>query len=390
MLSIRDDVFNTMEDRDLSLETAASILEIHVNSLYNFKKSGSIGFRSLLKLAQLLYGKDYHDKMREWCLLLPSTEAIKHAFEYAAIKRDTDLLKNLLESAEGDNYLDAYSGVYGVILDYMNDDIDFNDLFPSLHAIKLGKDKDLKILVNIFKCYQLYFEKDFTTISSESIKIFECIESLNNDRKHFFRECYLYRLSEIMMPVNLYFSHYEETRKFCKVIINSKISSKTMSDAYYYIGMSYLLDDKDKCLKNLAISLKLMETVGEARLVKEAENNLALAETYFTIREEGVLKDVSELVNSMRLKESSDFARYFSFRLKNDLESIYEGFSHFIESANFLFAGLIVEDLAAFGVDQRQIKALKSINYIKKGEIDFEKNYANSFSYWSCIDGVGA
>ncbi|MER3121270.1 AimR family lysis-lysogeny pheromone receptor [Bacillus altitudinis] len=380
MLSIRDDVFNTMEDRDLSLETAASILEVHVNSLYNFKKSGSIGFRSLLKLAQLLYRKDYHDKMREWCLLLPTTEAIKHAFEYAAIKRDTDLLEDLLENAEGDVSLQDYSSVYGLIHGYMTDAFPYTELKNKVSAVKIKKDKDLTVLLEIYGCYALYFDKNFLNILEKSKGIRKNIESLKGDRKLFFKECYLFRVSEILMPVNLHFSNYEEARYFAEIIFFADISSKSKADASYVIGMSYLNVNREECLKNLALSLDLIQTIGNAQLTREAETTLNIAKMIFDAKDGCLNADPLELASELRLGHDSDFIRYFEFRMAGDIGKLYEGFSFFIERMNFLFAELIADDLGIFGVDARQVNALKSIKIIKKGDVSFEKSLISCFS----------
>ncbi|MDH6597585.1 AimR family lysis-lysogeny pheromone receptor [Bacillus aerius] len=389
MFSIRDDVFNTMEDRDLSLETAASILEVHVNSLYNFKKSGSIGFRTLLKIAQMLYGTDYHDIMRKWCLLLNTTESIKHSFEYAAIKRDLVLLKEIINLAEDDPSLLLYTKVYSAIYAYMTDEISFPELRGVLKSIKCAKDKDISLLIKIYNCYVLYYDKDFLKMVTEASDIENELRDYRGERRQFFKECYLYRLAEILMPVHLHFSNFKEVRHYAEMIIFANACSKTVSDAYFYLGMSFVLSDKGKCLLYMNRSRELMEGVDKSKMVKEADIDVYLTELYFSVKEGGEIPDVSRLTNEMALGDNSDFIMYFKFRSENTLQACYDGFSYFFKQMNCLFANMIADDLSTFGVDDIQIQALKSINF-SKGEIKFEKNVISCFNFGCSSELVGA
>ncbi|MCY9061024.1 AimR family lysis-lysogeny pheromone receptor [Bacillus inaquosorum] len=385
MKSISDDVFDTMEDQDLGVDALAEALGIHVNSLYTFKKTGTIGFRSLLKISQICYGERYHEKMREWCMQLSTTEAIKHAFEYAAIKRDIELLSRLLQNAGGDSSLEGYYNLYGLIYGYMIDVVSFTQLNKELQRVKVAKDKVLLILVDIYKCYALYFEKDFLGIRMRAEAIKNEINKLKGERKIFFKECYTIRLSELLMPINLHFRELSECRAEAKIIINADISFKTQSDAYYCLAMSYLGIDKNRALAYIEKSLDLMKKVGNSGLVRESISHKNLFIDYYCCRETGVLPDITMYDNKLRMGDDSDFIKYFQFRSQNSLEGLYLGYKHFFSKMNFLFCNLIADDLAGFGVDPLQVEALKSINFNKKesGLVN-EENLVSSFNYRLC------
>ncbi|MFF2331904.1 AimR family lysis-lysogeny pheromone receptor, partial [Streptomyces sp. NPDC058103] len=247
MKSLSDEILNLIEDSDLSYKEVASMAGVSARSIYEIKNRGTIGFITMLKIAQVCNGADYHTKMSKWCHLLTTTEGIKHAFEYAAIKRDIELLGDLLDSAEGDDALSAYYGIYSLIYRFMRKEIAFLDLYDLLKQVRISKDKNLMVIVDIYKCYLLYYQKDFLGILQSANIIEKEIQNISQERSAFFRQCYIYRLAEVLMPVHLHFNNFEASRKFAKILLYSNISNKTMSDGYHCIGMTYLGRDKDVC-----------------------------------------------------------------------------------------------------------------------------------------------
>lgn len=384
MKSLSDEIFNLVEDCDLKTPKVARLAGISSRTMYDLKDSDTIGFISMLKIAQVCKGSDYHTVMRKWCLKLFTTEALKHAFEYAAIKRDVDLLEELLRQTKNDDYLTAYHDVYELIYDFMRGNIRFFDLYEKLKGIRIT-DKSLAILVDIYKCYMLYYKKDFLGILTRAKKIEKAIQKLGDGRRAFFKQCYVYRLAEVMMPVYLHFSNFEASRHFSEILVHSNISPKALSDGYYGLGMSYLLSNKSLCLKYLERSYKMMCKIERADLIAETKMNLKLAKLYYDVRDGMPIPELKKYLMNMTLREEADFIKYFGFVSKNNLSSIYEGISYFFSKKNFLFAYLIADDLARFGVDSEQVEALKSIKLIEKVEIGFEKEVVSCFSHWDRI-----
>ncbi|MHA6147329.1 AimR family lysis-lysogeny pheromone receptor [Bacillus subtilis] len=385
MKSLSDEILNLIEDSDLSYKEVAHMAGVSARSIYEIKNRGTIGFITMLKIAQVCNGADYHEKMTKWCHLLTTTEGIKHAFEYAAIKRDIALLGDLLDNAEGDDSLSAYYGIYSLIYKFMKKEIAFLDLYDLLKQVRISKDKNLAIIVDIYKCYLLYYQKDFLGILQMANVIEKEIQNIGQDRSAFFRQCYIYRLAEVLMPVHLHFNNFEASRKFAKILLYSNISSKTMSDGYYCIGMTYLGRDKEVCLKSLERSYELMKEIERSDLIEESRMHLELARLYYEVKEGASIKGVAGFAERMQFKSDSDFIKYFEYRLENSLSKLYEGYKYFFSRKNFLFANLIADDLAYFGVDSAQVEALKSINLNEKVEFNFEEEVVSCFSHWSRI-----
>ena len=98
--------------------------------------------------------------MHNWCLELNSTELIKQSFEYAAIIRDIELLNALINKySSEETSIREYVGVYKILYDYMKDTLQGNDIEIELDRYGKIQDPVLRVLSDIMKCYNYYFDK---------------------------------------------------------------------------------------------------------------------------------------------------------------------------------------------------------------------------------------
>ncbi|RAP04088.1 hypothetical protein C2W58_02622 [Bacillus pumilus] len=388
MGALQNDVLNCFDDLFLDFDSVAAKLNIHVNQLYNLKKTGKIGFKTLLKVAQLVSGANYHRHMRDWCLKVTTTESIKHAFEYAAIKRDTGLLKELLQVHRTDQSLIYYTQFYQVIYNYMTNKVNPDELKNCVDSLKIGKDKELKILKSIFKCYSLYYERKFMTILEVAPEIEKDISELGEARKGFFMECYLMRLSEILAPAYLYLKDLKRARRYAEIIINSNICSKTNSDAYYYMGVSYILEDRGSCLRFLRNSLTEAFKTGDTSIISEAENTLKMFEGFFTYKSSGIIPSGLPHAEDMLLKDMNPVLRYFGLVGSGSVKELISAYSVYTQEFNFLFQSIVIEDLVKAGLDPIFANPIKDTQLTYKGDVYFEEDFVRSFTFWSTDRGV--
>lgn len=90
------------------------------------------------------------------------TEAIKQSFEYATITRNISLLEKLLGKYKHENgTIKEYVSVYKILYNYITNEIQGDKLIDEMQTIGLPTDSDLRILMNIMKCYNYYFSKEF-------------------------------------------------------------------------------------------------------------------------------------------------------------------------------------------------------------------------------------
>ncbi|MCC8352545.1 MULTISPECIES: AimR family lysis-lysogeny pheromone receptor [Bacillus] len=386
MGAIQQDVLNCFDDMFLDFEYAANKLDIHVNQLYNFKRTGKIGFRTLLKLSQMFYKEEYHILMREWCMKLTTTEAIKHAFEYAAIKRDLPLLKNLLNTHRTDTHLIKYTQFYQVIYNYMLGEINPSNLQEYVSSIKYGKDKELKILKDIFVCYCYYFENKYVSIVEKASDIEKELYQLSDARKIFFKECYLIRLSEVLAPAYLYLKDLSKCRRHAEFLFSSNLSAKTNSDGYYYMGASFLGESREMCLHYLRKSAAEAKRSNDIRIIKESDNTLKLFEGFYSYKESGVVPLDIPKPEDMLLGRRNVILRYFQLVKEGSIASLAEAYRVFTQEFNFLFSSIVVGDMIELGLDPLLAQPIKDIQLTYKGDVFFEKGFINSFTYWSGTD----
>ena len=88
------------------------------------------------------------------------------------------------------------------------------------------------------------------------------ILAVSESRKLFIRNCYIHRIAELFCTVCLQLNDLEATRHYAYIIINANICNKTVADAYYRLGMSYLIEDKGLCLQYLEQSHEVSKNRG--------------------------------------------------------------------------------------------------------------------------------
>ncbi|MED2969434.1 AimR family lysis-lysogeny pheromone receptor [Bacillus subtilis] len=399
MDGVREYIFNQIEDDDLlDDKKVAEFLNISTRQLYYLKKGErDLTFRNLLQLTTLIDPQNYRDKMRRWCLSLNTTDCIKNTFEYAAVIRDTSLLADLVcHHKKTTGIISSYVKVYGFILDYMNDKIKFNELGESLSKIRNVNDGPLRILLDIYRCIALLQKRQFSNLISLATDVEKRVYHLNNKSQLFIKECYIYRLSEILAHTHLYFNNLDQARHYATILINANINKRVESDSFYVIGMSYLLSDQKKCLKNLRKSIELATDLGDSVIKEIAEYNynyaLLLMDLPINMDAHPALKafelfkkgkiSYSEAMDRLVPLDDPDLLGYFETVGAARKENLYKKFHQYVAESNLFYATIIVRDLIRAGEDSGFLRSL--INLSKdiegKGEVLFEKDYISSFS----------
>ncbi|WP_412095554.1 AimR family lysis-lysogeny pheromone receptor [Bacillus inaquosorum] len=386
--TIVDEVVNLRNELDLNVRQLAENTGIKSSCLYDFENDGKIGFRKLLKLSQFLFQERYHEKMKEWCLKLPTTEATKQAFEYAAVKRDVELLGKLLEMSEGDEALVPYVRTYRILHDYMTYKTDFKQLSSQMSKLKVYGNKELNTLKRIYKCVSYYYYKDYYGITREAEEVNKELSKMNTERSLFYKECYSYRLSEVLAPAYLSLNEAALCSYHANVLIKGEVNLKHQSDGYYYLGMINLDSDKEASLRYFTKSYEIMKQVGESVLVRETKHNLDLANIYFSHKEGGAIPDLTKFENELLLGGDADFLVYFKYVQCRSIEKIHQGYVHFHTGMNYLFASLIADDLVSLGGDAGHASVLKTLKIKSRGEIFYEKDFINCFSFRSSFSSV--
>ncbi|WP_035430922.1 AimR family lysis-lysogeny pheromone receptor [Bacillus sp. UNC322MFChir4.1] len=394
-------ICDLIEDReDLNLTIVANKIGVSKQYMSKFKHKGTIGFYQLLKLSYILCdeGKTATETMVEWCLELDTAEAVKHSFEYACLTRNIPLLKQLLEKHKQETgTILEYVKVYTVLYKYIVNELPGNQIINELKPIGHPKDKILEILMEIMKCYGYYHLKKFNLMLETIEQVERQVKDIDGDRKLFIKECYLYRIAEVFAPVFLQRNNTYLARKYAESLINTNACLKTVSDAFYIIGMSYLCKDKEKSLEFLKKSYNIAKTINDDELIKEARFNLDVAKIYLGIELEDdsdprlalYQKDPkSELsINSLQdiidKEGEKDFLYFFIAASSKSPTALYEQFQTFFYQSNFLFSSIVARELCNRGDSSLLTQSMVDFGNVKyKGVVGIEEdNISNLYIF---------
>lgn len=283
--------------------------------------------------------------MEDWCLQLDTTESIKQSFEYASLTRNTTLLKKLIDKhAEEKASIKEYVQVYGVLYGYMVNEIAGTDIEVRLDKIGNIQDPVLRVLVDIMKCYNYYFNKEFERMLTVSQGIESKILSISENRKSFIKNCYIHRVAELLCIACFQLNDLESTRHYANIIIHANICDKTVSDAYYGLGMSYLTMDRDMCLRLLQRSYDVAQESKIYELKRETKYNLKLAELYY---EDRVLDatEIDRLKKAFYQEDDEDFLTYFRAVSSDDNNAIHKSLQQFFTQGNYFFSSVCARKL---------------------------------------------
>ncbi|MEX0417749.1 AimR family lysis-lysogeny pheromone receptor [Bacillus sp. C30] len=375
-MHIHKKICDLIEDRDdLNLKIVADKIGVPLQYMSKFKNQGTISFCNLLKLSHVmsLDTAGSKDLMLNWCLRLNSTELIKQSFEYAAIIRDTKLLNELINKhSSEETSIKEYVGVYKVLYDYMNDKLLGNDIETELSKCGKVQDPVLRVLSNIMKCYNYYFDKDFERMFTIGSEIENSILAVSESRKLFIRNCYIHRVAELFCTVCLQLNDLGATRHYAYIIINANICDKTVSDAYYRLGMSYLTVDKKLCLQHLEQSHEVAKKSGIFELERETKYNLKLVKLYY---EDKILDftEIDQIKKAFYQKDDEDFVIFFKAIASKDYDIMHETLQQFFSQSNYFFAGLMARKLYTEGDKHPTLEWIMDYTKEKRG-INFEKN----------------
>lgn len=393
-----DSIFDKIQDLDLSLDFVGKQIGSTKQELSNFRKKGQLGFRKLVRLAYFLYSENPEKKLTEWCQVLSTTESIRQSFEYASITRNIPLLTVLIDKYSIEKgTLQKYVKVYSILLDFYTNKINAGDIKVRLDEVGIVTDNELKILTKIMKCYYTYFHNKYS-YTVELAKEAEVDVSNLSERSRFVSECYLHRIAEIVSLISLHFNDLKTAKHYATIIINADICPKTVSDAYYTLGMSYLVSDEQQALNCLTKRYEITKKLGEVDLKNNARKDLDLARLYLNKQlpddSEEVLKRIQEKsITRFELKEEKkenyrlgddELFVVIEAKYEKNLNALYKCRKKFTEGLNFYFASITSTEIKKIDKNPHQaIDELIDMKITTQGDVIYEKDFIRCFNNYS-------
>jgi plasmid maintenance system antidote protein VapI len=394
MQTLHREIYNRIEDHNtLNIDTVARLIECTKQELSRFlNNKGGLSFRKLLRLSHVLHPDNQVEVMESWCLRVNTTESIKQSFEYASITRNKSLLKQLIDLYTKDKTVAKHVAIYSILYDFYTNEIGAKDLIGRLN--KVGQlSGELSILSNIIKCYNYYYHEKYHLIL-ETAKEAEMLVYELNERHLFIKESYLHRIAELLGHVSVHFNDVESARHYAYLIINANICAKTVSGAYDIVGMSYLSEDKNKCIENLQTRYDIAKTLGEPDIEKMARRNLDYAKLYLGFKldadsdpillrlqdNKGSEFELKLLKEAIFKQGEDDFLVLLRACARNSLEKMHECRQYFFKQSNYLFAGIAAREAKKLGETSVLIDEFVNFKIETKGDVEFEENFIRCFN----------
>lgn len=398
---IRKQIVDFIDDRDLTDKKFALILGCSPQLISGLRTGEkNLSFRNMLKTSILMQGRDSRHLMSKWCLDLNTTEGIKQAFEYAYISRNKELVERLLDTyANESGVINECYQIYNILYEYnMKYSIKTDQLVVKASELKV-KDKTLQILVDIIKACGMYYRKQYLLMLEYADHIQQAVSSLSDKRELFFKECFNLRLSEIYTPALFHLNQMNLCRIHANRLISSEICAKMVSDGYYYMGMTYLLEDKEKCINCLQKGYDLLKSEDEI-LSAQALSNLNFALSFLKKplapgEQDEYIVTFNKIKNNIKLSDGeiallfqdglSTYKKYYKAVYENTIESLRDVFMEFLGAKNYFFASVVFKDISSISKDFGLIEGLLKLNLDNEGVGRLEKNVSMCFSDFSSL-----
>lgn len=395
MQSLHKEIYNVIEDHKyLTIKLAADFIECTKQELSHFLLNGGLSFRKLLRLSFLLHPENQKVVMENWCLRLNTTESIKQSFEYASITRNIELLKKLLDKYQGEKgSMGKYVAIYSILYDFYINSITAQDLISRLE--KAGPLKgELVALSKIIECYNYYYDDEYHLMLATVKQAKKIIDALT-DRQLFIKETYLHRIFEILGHVSLQLNDIESARFYASAIINAGICAKSISGAYYILGMTFLSEDKAKAIKYLQMRYEITKTLGEQNIERNDRRELDFAKLYLDVQLDADSDPILQRLQNNKgsefelklIKEAifkqgdDDFLLLLSAIAKNSIDQLHTCRKYFFKQTNYFFASLAAREAQKMGESSSLIVEFIEHKIETKGDVGFEENFIRCFNH---------
>jgi hypothetical protein len=400
MEQIRREICDFIDDSDYwTDQKVATLAEISKQQFSKFRKNGSgLGFRKFLRVAYILFKGEASNYISKWCEHFDSTENIRQAFEYAYITRNKELLQLLLgKYKEEKGVIGECIKVYSFILKYLDKKVIWKDAKPQIKELKTINDKTLFILIELIQLYYYYHTNQFHLLLEVAEELHQDILALSDGREMFIKECYILRICEVLVPANFHVNNIASTRFYANILINSKICPKTISDGYYYLGMTYLIEDKGKCIEYLRLSYEVLSD-HDSFIKNQALYNLNFVLAYYgedlidektcssslKALKEARLGNASIAIayteQAIRKEGNSNFKKfYYALALKSKVE-LSEVAANFFRDKNLFFYRVVAHEIINLDEETVFIDTLTKLSLGKGDDLSHEKNSFSCFN----------
>lgn len=292
-----EDALDTRENK-ITWKEIAEAAGITKGALSHFKSGTELKFPTLLKVSNIVFGKNHFAAAKTWSLLLHNPKNVRFAMEYLAVNKLTKELEELIEKATSEHTsreVLEWANAYSIVLMYLKNETT-SSIIEEIRAFQ-PKSEEMKILTTIIEVSCKNRTREYNSMASLIDGLHISIENIEED---YIKQSFKLRLKELQSYVALYRNNDPVTaRKHAYDIINADLCATLTAHSYYIVGMSYLFDNYDLCLGNIEKYQGLLIGLGREKdaLIVEKNDIPFIKNLWKTAERRPDTNDISEIAH---------------------------------------------------------------------------------------------
>jgi hypothetical protein len=346
--------------KNITKSKVALRIEVKPNQITRYINEGrEFKFKTACKIPGALFDGD-ESFLKLYACEVEKPENIPSSIEYLYANLHFNELSTVIARLEDMDSMRDWTSSYKLNIKYHNDRNAFNEVLSEISATLPNiSDPAAQLNLHILKANIHLRTKDF----GELERMIKLIESGTSDLKDsFIKDSFSCRCREFKAHLEMFLHiNLAEARRYAEEIISENICSKRVSNGYYIIGTSYMLDNYEKSLENFQKSCDVLVRAGRPDLAKAiADQDITFLHTYWGkfLDDSRIICDEAE--NAHRLIKRGEqlkgieildnlpntpFRTYFRAIANNDPMIHFRAIGEFIGKKDYFFARLSEKEL---------------------------------------------
>jgi transcriptional regulator with XRE-family HTH domain len=356
---MRKRLLKNMEKKNISQKYLSETLGVSIGVINKFfTQEKEIAFDIVWKIVKLLEPDNVVDLMDKYSDEV-TKKNIKLALEYYSLNRRLESLNKIINKArQCSDELREWARVYTLVCDfqknaYYTDDPNYLvNLFRRVDT----PFKETRLLLYIFEMYAYYYRNEFKSLYTFLVNLPSDILEIEHA---FLRRCYMARVDELMCYAEIkYHSNSVAARTYCEKVLELDIADNLNANAYFNKGLSYLIEDFDKCVFNYRKCLEYYERIGRQAVIDDLHQQIEFAhiiwdkETTFTSEFHRLMADVKHgradhtVLDPFQSTDTLPYIYYIKGIALNDKEYLIRSMHQFRRKGDLFRAKLPALELA--------------------------------------------
>jgi hypothetical protein len=346
--------------KNITRSKVAAMLGVKPNQITRFINEGrEFKFKTACKIPSALFDGD-ESFLRTLATLTEKPENVTASMEYLYANLYLNELSSVIDRLDDEGALKDWTTSYKLNLKYHNRSATYNEVLSEISlTLPAISDPAAQMNLHILKATIHTRTKDF----GELERLIGVIEAGTSDLKDsYIKDSFLCRCKEFKAHLEMFLhTNLAEARRLAEEIISDNLCSKRVSNGYYIIGTTFMLDNYEEALINFTKSCDVLDSAGRPELAKAIKNqDIQFLYTYWGkfLGDSRIISDEAE--NAFRLIKRGEqskgieildklpdtpFRTYYRAIAENDPMLHFKAIGEFIRKKDYFFARLSEKEL---------------------------------------------